>query len=136
MSNMFNSIFRKKKTSSLPNSETKSKYGNKKVEYDGIKFDSKKECEYYKGLKLLEQKKEISDIKTQVKFKLLDPFTDFGGEKHRGISYFADFQYTDKDGNNIVVDVKASIKFLDPVYKIKKKLLLSIYKDMIFKEIF
>jgi hypothetical protein len=31
------------------------KYNNKKVEYDGYKFDSIKECTRYKQLKLLER---------------------------------------------------------------------------------
>lgn len=47
------------------------KYGNKKVKYNGIVFDSKKEALRYKELLLLERAKEIFDLQLQVKFELL-----------------------------------------------------------------
>ena len=69
-----------------------SKYNNKKVVYDGIKFDSKKEGAYYLKLKVLEEKGIIKDLQRQVKFELLPTFK-FNGETIRGISYYADFTY-------------------------------------------
>jgi hypothetical protein len=35
--------------------EIKAKYKNKKVEYNGIVFDSKKECARYRQLEILER---------------------------------------------------------------------------------
>ena len=46
--------------------EKKSKYKNKKTKYDGIKFDSQKECETYKMLKILENNGKIQELKVQV----------------------------------------------------------------------
>jgi hypothetical protein len=133
---MFQFIRKKAKSSEVnDDAKSKSKYKNKKVEYDGIKFDSKKECEYYIKYLDMQNKGLIKDLKTQVKFVLLDKFTDGSGIKHREIAYYADFQYYDNSLNRIVVtDVKASFKFKDNVYKLKKKLLLNKYKDILFEE--
>lgn len=43
------------------------KYNNKKVVYDNIKFDSKKEMIRYTELKLLEKAKKIKDLELQKK---------------------------------------------------------------------
>ena len=43
------------------------KYYNKKVIIDGIKFDSKKESQYYLKLKMLEKAGKIKDLKCEVK---------------------------------------------------------------------
>ena len=47
------------------------KYRNKKVEVDGILFDSKKEANRYMELKLLEKAGEITDLKRQVRYELI-----------------------------------------------------------------
>lgn len=49
------------------------KYNNKKITVDGQIFDSKKEANRYKELRLLEKAGEIKDLRTQVKFKLMEP---------------------------------------------------------------
>ena len=95
-----------------------SKYHNKKVVYDGIKFDSKKEGAYYLKLKVLEEKGIIKDLQRQVKFELLPTFK-FNGETIRGISYYADFTYY-QDGKYHIVDTKG---IRTEVYKIKKKMM-------------
>jgi len=142
MSPGFNRFSRKLKSGdiklNLPGQEKqKSKYGNKKVEYDGHKFDSKKECDYYIELKQLEKEGKISDIKCQVVFLLQDKFKDKTGKTHLKIEYIADFTYVRKDtGDTMVLDVKASAKFQDPVYKLKKKLLLFRYPELNFKEVY
>ena len=43
------------------------KYGNKKVEYNGLKFDSKKEKDRYIFLKEQERIGNIQDLQLQVK---------------------------------------------------------------------
>ena len=45
----------------------KSKFRNIRVEYDGIKFDSKRECAYYQELKLLEAAGDISQLRVHPK---------------------------------------------------------------------
>lgn len=102
----------------------KSKYRNTKTEVDGIKFDSKKEAEYYKKLKLLRKVGEIGFIERQVAYEL-NP----GGTY--SLKYLADFRYTDKKGVVHVVDVKG---FLTPEYRKKKKLMKKVHNIKI-KEI-
>ena len=110
-----------------------SKYNARKVEIDGITFDSLKEAARYKELKLLERTGEIADLELQPKFVLLDSFY-YEGKKEREISYVADFKYYDKaKARTVVEDVKG---FKTDVYKIKRKLFLSMYclGDTVFIE--
>lgn len=100
------------------NSEKKSKYGSKRVEFDNIKFHSQKECSRYKVLKILNERGEITDLKLQVKFEL--KVNDELIEK-----YVADFTYYDKQGNYVVEDTKG---FKTNDYKRKKKWMKNIYK--------
>ena len=110
-----------------------SKYNAKKTVVDGIEFDSIREAERYRELKLLERGKEIRNLVLQPRFLLQDKFVDKHGKTHRKIEYVADFLYIDKDDKAIVEDVKG---VLTDVYKIKKKLFLKIYDDQYeFREI-
>lgn len=100
-----------------------SKYKNKRTIYDGIKFDSIKERDYYIVLKDREKKGEIVALKHQSKFELI-PKQD--GE--RAVNYIADFDYFDRQLNQrIIVDVKSKVTKLS-TYIIKRKLMLFIYK--------
>lgn len=98
------------------------KYNNKKITVDGQKFDSKKEANRYKGLRLLEKAGEIKDLRTQVKFKLIPAQRDeaTGEVIERECSYKADFVY-EEDGKTVVEDVKG---FRTKEYVIKRKLML------------
>lgn len=97
------------------------KYRNKKVTIDGITFDSIKEGKRYQELKLLERANEITELKLQVPFILLDSYV-LNGKKRQGIKYIADFAYIDiKTGKYVVEDVKSSATKTQ-VYKLKKKL--------------
>lgn len=101
-----------------------SKYKNKRTTYDGIKFDSVKERDYYIVLKDREKKGEIVALKHQSKFELI-PKQD--GE--RAVNYIADFDYFDRQLNQrIVVDVKSKVTKELSTYIIKRKLMLFIYK--------
>lgn len=94
-----------------------SKYKNKKIVYNGIKFDSKKEYAYYIKLKLLEDSNKIQDLKRQVKYEL-QPSYKFKDKTIRAINYIADFEYI-QDGVKHIVDTKG---FRTEVYKLKKKI--------------
>ena len=50
----------------------------------------------------MEKRKQISDLRRQVKFELTPPFPAVG---LRGMSYIADFVYR-KDGETVIEDVK------------------------------
>jgi hypothetical protein len=97
-----------------------SKYKNKKIEIDGILFDSIKESKRYLFLKEKLKLGLISNLRLQQKYLLQESFKI---NKHtiRAIEYRADFVY-DKNGIEVVEDVKASYQFQDDVYKLKKKL--------------
>ena len=110
--------------------QKKHKYNAKKIVIDGIEFDSKKEGKRYQELKMLEKAGKIKDLKLQPKFLLQESFK-YKGKTQRAIFYIADFEYI-KDGKRIVEDVKG-VK--TDVYKLKKKLFLKKYPDVIFKEI-
>lgn len=106
------------------------KYNNTKIYAHNRYFDSKKEAKRATELILLEKSGKIKNLKFQVKYLLIDKFVDKMGNKHRKIEYVADFEYI-KNNTIIVEDSKG---FKTEVYKIKKKLLLSKYKDIIFIE--
>ena len=113
-------------------SARKSKYGNVKTIIDNITFDSKREADRYYELKWLLIKGEIAKLECQVKFEIQSKFTDSQGVKHLPISYIADFCYMEK-GKYIVEDVKGK---KTEVYRIKKKLLLFKYPEIIFREVY
>lgn len=98
-----------------------SKYKNKKVVYNGIKFDSQKERNYYIKLKLLEDAGKIKDLKLQVKYELQPKFKS-GNKNIQDISYIADFTYLDEENKLHIVDVKSEATKKDKVYRLKKKL--------------
>ena len=103
---------------------TKSKYGNKKTEVDGIMFDSKKEANRYKELRLLEKSGNITDLELQKRY-------DFEINGVKLGFYKADFVYfvrlacdsTEQYGLTIE-DCKG---FKTPVYNLKKKLMKAIH---------
>lgn len=101
----------------------KSKYGNKKVVIDGIKFDSKKEAIRYSELMLLEKTGEITDLKLQQRYILQESFK-IDGKTIRAITYIADFTYKDKNGDLVVEDVKG---MKTQVYNIKRKMFAKRY---------
>lgn len=93
-----------------------SKYKNKKVEYDNIKFDSQLECDYYKHLKATGK-----DFILQPRFLLQESFRK-AQKLNRKIEYVGDFQIGNK-----VIDVKG---METPVFKLKKKLFDYKYPDL------
>ncbi len=105
-----------------PNQEPRSKYNAKKVEIDGITFDSILEGKRYCELKILVKSNEISDLRRQVPYDLI--INDF-----KICTYKADFVYY-KDGNLVVEDAKG---VLTPEYKLKKKLMKAILNIDIFE---
>jgi len=105
----------------LSKSIKQSKYKNKKVVYDGIKFDSIKEKRAYTMYKLMEKAGEIKDLQRQVEYLLIEPFV-LNGKKYRKTSYIADFVYKDKEDKLHVIDVKSEATKTQ-VYKLKKKLM-------------
>ena len=82
-----------------------SKYNSKKVEYNGIKFDSKVELDYYHYLNEQLDKGLIKSFELQVKVELIPKYEKFG-IKHRAITYTPDFLIIHLDGSKEYVDIK------------------------------
>lgn len=80
-------------------------YGNRITFYDGIRFDSAKESNHYRYLKMLERVGKISNLEVHPRFRLLKSFKK-RGMLVRGVVYEADFSYLDKKGQKHVIDVK------------------------------
>lgn len=114
------------------------KYKNEKVEFDGIKFDSKRERDRYMVLKDAERRGVISELKCQPVFELM-PAIYHDEIQHLktkdkivkrcdqlAITYKGDFQYT-KDGKIVVEDVKGSAYMITEVFKIKEKMMFAVH---------
>ena len=101
------------------------KYGNEKTEVDGIKFASRHEAKRYVELKYMERAGLIKNLQLQRVYTLIGPQADKDGNViERPVKYIADFVYKDKDGKTVVEDAKG---VRTDVYRIKRKLMLSIY---------
>lgn len=113
------------------NIEKKSKYSSAKTDVDGVRFDSKKEAEFYAELKLREKAGEISHLRLQPRYLLQEAFKH-EGKQYREMEYVADFEYIE-NGETVVVDVKG---FRTAVYMLKRKLFLYRYGSSIkFQEV-
>jgi len=93
-----------------------SKYQNKPVELNGIRFASQREAARYSELRLLERAKDISLLRLQVRHPL----------RVNGrliCTYVSDFEYYG-NGTGLIVEDAKGVK--TPVYKLKKKLMKAI----------
>lgn len=94
-----------------------SKYGNRRTEYNGRWFASRKEANRAAELDLLVRAGVVTKWEPQPRFPI----------QHKGVAvctYVGDFEVTYPDGRVEVEDVKG---FKTDVYKIKKKLVKAHY---------
>ena len=101
------------------------KYHNKKVVIDGIKFDSAKEGRRYQELKLMERAGEITDLQRQVKF-VLAPSVVIAGRKKPDLMYTADYTYF-QGGVLVVEDSKSKATLEDRAFGIRRHLMKSVH---------
>ena len=111
----------------------RSKYGNRKVVRDGIKFDSECEAARFAELKVLRAMGKIRDLRLQANFTLVEGYTTIEGKRIKPMVYRSDFAYeraTEPDCNGAVYwlreveDVKG-VKTKE--YQLKKKLMQDKY---------
>lgn len=103
------------------NNAPRLKYRNTPTVVDGIKFDSKKESQYYGRCKMLKKAGEITKIECHVPFPLIV----------NGVlicTYEADFVLYYPDGTVRVKDVKSEATEGLAVFRLKKALMLAIHK--------
>ncbi|MGG1339900.1 DUF1064 domain-containing protein [Bacillus toyonensis] len=97
----------------------------KKVAYDGIKFDSQSEMNYYKYLK---SRGDVAHIECRPSYVLIPSFeinssiTKSGKSKKTSMKFTPDFKVTYSDGRVDVVDVKGSKKAINEGFPLRKKL--------------
>ncbi len=92
-----------------------SKYRNKRVTVDGIKFASKAEAKYYGDLKQRERAGEVHGVEMQRRFALL------GADGTLMATYVADFCFWDSIEDRFrCIDVKG---FETKEFKIKRKMM-------------
>lgn len=113
------------------------KYGNSKISFGGVEYDSKRERDRHIFLMGQEKEGKISDLKRQVTFQLLPAYYETIEKQlktktkevkvcvERAVDYIADFTYM-KDRQFVVEDVKAaaSSRVLDKTYILKRKMML------------
>lgn len=105
-----------------------SKYHAKRVEIEGVLFDSKKEAQLWVRLQNLQRMGVISELQRQVRFELVPKQKD-----ERAVYYVADYVF--KEGDKLVVaDCKSSMTKKLPSYIIKRKLFKFRYPEYEFRE--
>lgn len=102
------------------------KYRNKKITFDGHKFDSKKEYERYLILREALEKKDISALELQKRHPLFV-------KNIKVASYVADFDYVLKNGQVVTEDVKSKMTAKLPVYRLKRKMFAAQYNRQILE---
>ncbi|MDW4434525.1 DUF1064 domain-containing protein [Staphylococcus saprophyticus] len=99
-----------------------SKYNAKKVEYKGIVFDSKVECEYYKHLENRLHIDGFDEIEVQPRYELIPKIG-----KQRKSEYIADFSLLSEGKLIEVIDVKG---MATETAKLKAKFFRYLYPDV------
>lgn len=102
-----------------------SKYNNKKVLVDSIKFDSKDEALYYLYLKEEKEKGEVLKFILQPKLTLIPGYKKYG-KSIRAMTYKPDFWVKYKDGTEEYIDVKG---MPTQASKMRRKLFDYFYQD-------
>lgn len=106
----------------------KGRYGkSKKITIDGKAWDSTAEYERFINLSQMQKGGLITDLQTQVKFELVKSikYSDSSRAKP-ALRYVADFSYI-QDGKLVIEDIKGTMLENDPVFKIKRHLMLAIH---------
>lgn len=96
----------------------KTKYNAKKVEYNGLTFDSKLELTIWQYLEQLVKDGEITNLDRQVKFEVLPK-----NNLYRAVIYVADFVFEYRNVK-IFADAKGMIL---PEFKLKQKMFYAKY---------
>lgn len=111
-----------------------SKYGNKKTEYNGYKYDSKFEASVAQELELRMKAGEFTEVDRQYRIKLYCYLPD--GSKADLFTYICDFRCHRPDGSYLLVEAKGHAT---EVYRTKRKLLdlvwLPDHQDYEFEEV-
>lgn len=106
------------------------KYGNSTCSVDGLKFDSRREADYYGQLKLEKRAGLIKEFRRQVEVDLFAWDGDEGSK--RVCCHRVDFLVTMPDGSEQVREVKG---FATDLWDLKRKIFEANYPDIHYKVI-
>ena len=112
-----------------PAVKAKPKYGNRRVELDGHKFDSAKEARRYMVLREDQLEGRIRRLTLHPVF-VLAPACILQGKKKPALRYFADFAYEARNGNEwvlVVEDVKSAATRVNARYRMKLHLMKTVH---------
>lgn len=99
----------------------KSKFKNKWIEVDGIRFQSESEGRYYLTCKSEKESGKIKDFERQRRYKLIVNGIQVS-------AYRADFVKIFPDGSEQIIDVKSIFTRKNNDYIIRKKLMKALFK--------
>jgi hypothetical protein len=108
------------------------KFHAEKIVIDDIKFDSKRESEYYLLFKSMLQHKQLIKLELQPKFTLQPGFVNKAGKRVKPITYKADFLLTFPGGRQKVVEVKG-VRTRD--YQLRRKMFEYKFRQYDFEEV-
>lgn len=109
----------------------RSKFGARKKVVDGVTFDSTKEANHYQQLRLRELAGEIKELERQPKFPLY--VQSRSGTQVMVSTYVADFRYREGPNGILRVEDVKSVATRTPLYKLKKKMVETIYGITIYE---
>ncbi len=112
----------------------RNKYGNIKVNFRGITFDSGDEKRRYQELLLLEIAGEISSLSIQPRYLLQPSFRNRQGKHIRAMHCTWDFLYIENDCS-VAEDVKSPPTRKEQAYGMRKKLFMKRYPEIEFREV-
>lgn len=108
-----------------------SKYRNKPVTLDGIRFDSRAEAKRYTELQLLARAGEITALECQPRYPL-HVHTPEGPVKVA--DYVGDFEYM-QGNRRVCEDKKSPPTRANPLYRLKIKMATAEYPHVDFREV-
>ena len=97
-----------------------SKYQNRKTEFAGRVFDSRKEADRYQELLWMQQAGLIQDLELQPRYDLIV-------NGHKLGFYRGDFRYKDVATDSVILEDVKSPATRTAVYRLKKKLVKALY---------
>lgn len=100
------------------------KYKAKKVEVDGIIFDSKREARHYGELQMRLAAGEVAKVELQPVIEIVPKCVGPDGKAQRAITYRGDFKVTYPDGRVEVQDVKGMVT---KDFRLKEKMLWALH---------
>lgn len=110
-------------------SKKQNKFGNKKCEWGGIKFDSQRERDVFMQYRLLEDAGKITRLEAHPAYRITINGVKIG-------KYTPDFQFRELDGRLRVFDVKSKPTAATAIFRFKKRCVEALYPGVTIEVVF